>query len=146
MADGRVRSKEQLPPKSHHQVQPSFSEQNGAVKSATEHTRKRGRTMTVEQIQRMVNEQLVNDLVRNLSSTRMPSSTKSSSSYQTGYDVAASSHSNFQTVMASSTNKDHMFDSAQKQKKRVSLWSFKVPRIGRIGGICKVHPGTANVP
>jgi len=99
------------------------------------------RMMTVENLQRMVNRQLVDDLRSSLSSAHEPSnqppSSSSSSSQNTRFDSVVPSDSHSQVDTEPPTNKNLVDESASKPQVRKGFWPFKLSHFRTTP---KVHP------
>lgn len=150
MADGQFDTKQRNSLEYDQQAQSSNSQGHGKMQAAAnrleQSTKMRARTrrrMTVESLQRMVNEQLVNELFRSQTTesenSRQPPSSTNRSSHKTSFDSVVCSTSRSQADMAPSTKTNHIFESASKPQERNSSWPFKWGTFKRPR---KVHPST----
>jgi len=148
MADGRVNTRQRNSPEYQQRAQSSNRQGRGDSQEAAnrlEHfTTNRPRTrrmMTVESLQRMVNNQLVDDLNRSLSSTHESSSqpprSSNRSSRNTHFDSVVSSDRHSQADMEIPTNKNSVVESTAKPQVRKGFWFFKLPHFRTKP---KVHP------
>jgi len=138
-----------------------------------EHSRswepRRRRKMTVDSLQKMVNDQLVNDMLRDLSHqpsgiarqtsgmsrqtsgmsrqisgmSRQISDSSNLSSFRTDFDSVVHSPSHSQVNIAQPTNKNNVLASAPKPKERKGFWPFKLLKFRRR---TKVQPSTSEMP
>jgi len=130
---------------------------------------RRRRTMTVDSLQRMVNDQLVNDMFRDLSHnpsgmarqtsgmarqtsgmsrqisgmSRQISDASNPCSFKTGFDSVVCSPLHSQVNISQPTNNNNVLASASKPQECKGVWPFKLLKFRKMN---KVQPSTSEIP